>query len=185
MGEDKALLDFNGQPLIARVLRRVAHLADEILVTANQPQAYKFLQVPCIPDPLPGQGALGGLYTALSSAQHPLVAVVACDMPFVSAGLLAFQQEVLLATPVDAAIPRTPEGLEPFHSIYRKTTCLPLVKDALEKGLRRVDCWMAQADIRYLTPEEVGVYDARGLAFLNVNTPEDLAAAMQMDKLPG
>jgi molybdopterin-guanine dinucleotide biosynthesis protein A len=179
MGEDKARLNFRGQPLIVRVMERVARLADEILVTTNQPEAYSFLHVPCVSDLLPGHGALGGLYTALSAAKDPLVAVIACDMPFVSPELLVFQRDVLLATSVDATIPRTPQGLEPFHAIYRKETCLPLVQAALKKGQRRVDSWLAQADIRYLTPEEIAVYDPDGLAFLNINTPEDLATAIQ------
>jgi molybdopterin-guanine dinucleotide biosynthesis protein A len=182
MGEDKARLDFRGQLLIARVLDRVARLADEILVTANQPEAYAFLQVPCFPDLLPGRGALGGLYTALSAAHHPLVAVIACDMPFASAGLLAFERNLLESTPADAVIPRTSQGLEPFHAVYRKATCLPLVRTALEKGQRRVDSWLAQADISYLTPEEIARHDPHSLAFLNVNTPEDLAAAIQKDE---
>jgi molybdopterin-guanine dinucleotide biosynthesis protein A len=181
MGEDKARLNFNGQPLIVRVMERVTRLADEILVTTNQPEAYNFLYVPCVPDLLPGHSALGGLYTALSAAQNPLVAVIACDMPFVSPELLVFQRDVLLTTSADAAIPRTPEGLEPFHAIYRKETCLPLVQAALEKGLRRVDSWLAQADIRYLAPEEIARHDPHGLAFLNINTPADLAAAIQKD----
>jgi molybdopterin-guanine dinucleotide biosynthesis protein A len=183
MGEDKARLNFRGQPLIVRVMERVARLADEILVTTNQPEAYSFLHIPCVPDLLPGHGALGGLFTALSAAQNPLVAVIACDMPFVSPELLAFQRDVLLTTSTDAAIPRMPEGLEPFHAIYRKETCLPLVQAALEKGLRRVDSWLAQANIYYLTSEEIARHDPHGLVFLNVNTPEDLAAAIQMDKM--
>jgi len=183
MGEDKARLNFRGQPLIVRVTERVARLADEILVTTNQPEAYSFLHIPCVPDLLPGHGALGGLFTALSAAQNTLVAVIACDMPFVSPELLAFQQEVLITTPSDAVIPRTTEGLEPFHAIYRKATCLPLVQAALKKGQRRVDSWLAQADIRYLTPEEIARHDPYGLAFMNINTPEDLAAAIQKDKM--
>ncbi len=179
MGVDKGRVDFRGQPLIARVLERLAPLADEILVTTNHPEDYAFLQVPCLPDVLPGYGALGGLYTALSAARHPLVAVVACDMPFANAELLAYQREEMLAAEADVAIPRMPLGLEPFHTIYRKATCLPLVKTALEAGKRRVDAWLAQANIRYLTPEEIARYDPRGLAFLNINTPEELAAALQ------
>jgi len=183
MGVDKARVDFLGQPLIVRVLERIAPLADEILVTTNQPEAYPFLQVPCIPDLLPGHGALGGLFTALSAASHPLVAVIACDMPFANAGLLAFQQEVLLATAADAAIPRTPEGLEPFHAVYRKSTCLPWIQAALEAGQRRVDSWLKQASVRYITPEEIARHDPDGLAFLNINTPAELAEAIRLDKM--
>ena len=182
MGVDKAHIDFHGQPLIVRVLERLAPLADEILVTTNHPENYSFLEVPCIPDRLPGQGALGGLFTALSAAHHPLVGVIACDMPFASAELLAYQLKVLLAEEADAVIPRTPDGLEPFHAIYRKATCLPLVQAALEKGQRRVDSWLAQAKIRYLTPEEIARHDPDGLAFLNINTPDELAAALQKGK---
>ncbi len=72
MGQDKALLPFLGQPLIVRVIERLKLLADEILVTTNHPQAYQFLGLPLYPDQQPGRGALGGLYTALNAASHPL-----------------------------------------------------------------------------------------------------------------
>jgi molybdopterin-guanine dinucleotide biosynthesis protein A len=61
-------------------------------------------------------------------------------------------------------------------------TCLPLVQAAVEKGQRRVDSWMSQADIHYLTPEEIARYDPDGLAFLNINTPDDLAEAIHQDE---
>ena len=81
MGKDKALLDFGGQPLIQQVLSRLESLADETIVTTNHPEDYHFLGFPLIPDVIPDRGALGGLYTALNAASHPLVAVVACDLP--------------------------------------------------------------------------------------------------------
>lgn len=183
MGRDKALLDFHGRPLIVRVIERLASMGGEIIVTANQPETYAFLKIPCIPDLLPGYGALSGLYTALSAAHHPLVAVIACDMPFANAELFAYQQEILLATNADAVIPRTLRGLEPFHAIYRKETCLPLVKSALDAGKRRLDAWLAQANVHYLTSDEIARYDPDGLAFLNINTPADLAEALRQDKL--
>ena len=84
MGQDKALMPFLGRPLISRVIERVAPLADEILVTTNRADSYGFLGLPLVPDLMPGRGALGGLYTALASAANPIVALVACDMPFAS-----------------------------------------------------------------------------------------------------
>jgi molybdopterin-guanine dinucleotide biosynthesis protein A len=180
MGVDKAQIDFRGQPLIARVMARLVPLASEILITTNHPEAYAFLHVPCIPDVLPGSGALGGLYTALSAAHHSWVAVIACDMPFANPGLLAYQLAQVQQAAADVAIPRTPQGLEPFHAIYRKETCLPLIETALEAGKRRVDAWFTQANVRYLTPEEIACYDPHGLAFLNVNTPEELANALRL-----
>ena len=64
MGENKALRIFLGRPLIQRVVERLAPIADELLVTTNQPEAYAFLKLPLLPDLQPGRGPLGGLHTA-------------------------------------------------------------------------------------------------------------------------
>ena len=80
MGEDKALKPFLGRPLIQRVIDRVSSIADELIVTTNRPEDYFFIQARLVSDLIPDRGALGGLYTAIASATHPFVAVVACDM---------------------------------------------------------------------------------------------------------
>jgi molybdopterin-guanine dinucleotide biosynthesis protein A len=180
MGQDKALLPFQGRTLIERVLDRASHLADELLVTTNKPENYAFLGLRLVADVIPGRGALGGLYTALSAATQPLVAVVACDMPFVSPELLAFERDLLLKEGYDAAIPRTSGGTEPFHAVYRREGCLPHVEAVIQADKWRVDAWYAKANVRLLSPEETRPYDPRGLAFWNVNTPEELAEAEKM-----
>ena len=180
MGADKALLPFLGQPLILRPLRRLAVVADEVLVTSNQPEKYQFLGLTPIPDLLPGFGALSGLYTALSVASHPYVAVVACDMPFASPELFAIELALLRESGADAVIPCSDAGTEPFHAVYRRETCLPYIRAALEAGKRRVDAWFSQVNIRYLKPAEFLAYDPDQRAFLNINTPEELTEAEKM-----
>jgi len=185
MGADKALLPFLGQPLILRPLSRLVRLADEVLVTSNQPESYRFLGLTPIPDLLPGCGALGGLFTALSVAGHPYVALVACDMPFASLKLFAAELALLRETGADAVVPRSPGGTEPFHAVYRREACLPFVKAALDDGKRRVDAWFSQVNIRYLTPSEILPYDPDQLAFLNINTPEELREAERLARVNG
>ncbi len=180
MGQDKALLAFLGQPLIVRVIERLKPLADEILITTNHPEAYQFLGLPLFPDEQPGHGALGGLYTALNAASHPLVAVVACDMPFVSRSLLAALQEALLATQADVALPASAEGREPFHAVYRRLTCLPPILQAMQSGKWRVNSWFNQVQLYSMRSDEIRQYDPEGLCFWNVNTPEELEAAQQL-----
>jgi molybdopterin-guanine dinucleotide biosynthesis protein A len=152
-------------------------LADETLVTSNQPENYQFLALTPIPDLLPGNGALGGLYTALSGARYPYVAVVACDMPFASAEIFSHELKLLQETGADAVIPRTEAGTEPFHAVYRRETCLPCVKAALDSGKRRVDAWFSQVYVYYLDQAEFLSYDPDRLAFWNINTPEELKEA--------
>jgi molybdopterin-guanine dinucleotide biosynthesis protein A len=124
-----------------------------------------------------GVGALGGLYTALYAANYPYVAVVACDMPFASRELFAFEITLLHELGVDAVIPKTNGGTEPFHAAYRRETCLPHIFAAIQAGERRADAWFRQVNIRYLDPAEILPYDPNQLAFFNINTPNDLIEA--------
>lgn len=180
MGRDKALLPFLGRPLIERVIERLASIADELLVTTNQSQDYRFLGVRLVRDLIPGRGALGGLYTALSTASHPIVGVVACDMPFVNAQLLTLARDLLSSTNSDLVIPQTEKGLEPFHAVYRRQTCLPAVESALTEGKWRVDAWFQRVKLHYLSEDEIKKLDPHLLSFRNVNTDEDLHATVQL-----
>lgn len=182
MGQDKALLPFLGRPLILRVIARMLPLASEVLVTTNQPEAYRFLGVPLFTDIYPGRGALGGLYTALHAAHHPVVAVVACDMPFASPELITLARDRLHETEADVVIPSTASGLEPLHAVYRRETCLPLVKKAVEAGKWRLISWFPAARVIILEPDEVMRIDPDQRAFWNLNTPEEFRRAEELAK---
>lgn len=177
MGENKALKPFLGRPLIQRVMDRLAPIADELLVTTNQPAELAFLSVPLVPDLKPGRGALGGLYTALASAHQDYVAVVACDMPFASAQLIAACTGMLEQEGADVAIARTAEGFEPMHAVYRRSRCLPAIEAAIAADQWRVISWFPQVNVRTLTDEEIRRHDPDGIAFLNLNTPEEFQDA--------
>ena len=190
MGEDKALKIFLGRPLIQRVVDRLAPIADEIIVTTNRPEAYSFLNQRLIPDLKPGRGALGGLYTAIASATHPIVAVVACDMPFASAAFIEMASQLLVKEEADVVIARVAsraeqtgksnEGYEPLHAIYRRETCLPAIEAAIDADQWKVIAWFSKVKVRVLANEELNQLDPAGLAFWNVNTPEEFTKAEQI-----
>ena len=177
MGQDKALMPFLGQPLIQRVVTRITPIADEVIVTTNRPVDYAFLALPLFSDIHPGRGALGGLYTAFFSARQPLVAVVACDMPFANPDLLGFQARILEIEDADVVIPFSKEGYEPLHTVYRRESCLPAVEWALDNDQWKLIAWFSKVKVRALTIEECRRYDPAGLAFSNINTPQELAKA--------
>ena len=187
MGEDKALKSFLGRPLIQRVVERLAPITDEFIVTTNRPDDYTFLttltdSIRGVPlslraDLKPGRGALGGLYTAIASARHPIVAVVACDMPFASPSLLEAASKLLLDEKQDVVIAKSEERYEPLHAVYRRETCLPAIKSAIDADQWKVIAWFPQVKVRVLTPGEINRSDPSGLAFWNVNTPEEFLKA--------
>jgi molybdopterin-guanine dinucleotide biosynthesis protein A len=182
MGQNKALIPFLGKPLIQRVIERVTAIAGEILVITNDPPAYEFLGLPLIADKIPGHGVLGGLYTALLEAKQPYVTSIACDMPFVNANLLKIEIARLMAGAEDVVIPESASGLEPLHAVFRRDTCLPFVEEALRQNERRLISWFHRANVLVVSRAEVAQIDPDEQAFININTPADLAHAEALAK---
>lgn len=182
MGRSKALVPFLGRPLIERMVDRLAPVADELVITTNEPEKLAFLlertdvDVRLERDVLPERGALRGLYTALSQAGSPLVATVACDMVFASARLIVAEAVKLAETGCDAVVPHNKHGFEPFHAVYRRKTCLPAVKRALDEGHASAKSFFDSVDVLPFEREEVLAAEPRGGCFINVNTPEELHA---------
>ena len=183
MGEDKALKPFLGRPLIQRVVDRLSPIADEVIVTTNRPDDYSFLGLRLITDLKPGRGALGGLYTAIASATYPIVAVVACDMPFASTKLIEGMSRLMVQNEADVVIAKSEDGYEPLHAVYRREICLPAIESAIESDKWKVISWFPQVKVYVATSEEVKLLDPDGLAFGNVNTPEEFAEAERLARL--
>ena len=175
-------MEFLGEPLILRPIRQLSALASKILVVTNSPGDYGFLKLELVSDSIPGMGALGGLYTGLLASKTPLIANVGCDMPFVSLPLLQEELRILMENPSLAfVIPRSEYGFEPMHAVYRKNKSLPAIKAALDRGERRMISWHDDVDSPfYLEIEEVRRFDPDGLAFMNLNTPEEFSQAAQI-----
>jgi molybdopterin-guanine dinucleotide biosynthesis protein A len=188
MGRNKALIPFQGKPLIQHVAERMTPIAGEIFICAGRVELYSFLNpIRICKDLLPWQSSLAGLYTALDCAANQQVGVVACDMPFSSPALFQAEACLLQDEEMDIVIPSTLKGLEPLHAVYRKETCLPVLKKAVEnagqnysKSSLRVTGWFGGLRVRYLTREEVCAVDPSPYIYFNINTEEDLIKAEEL-----
>lgn len=183
MGQNKALVSFLGKPLIQRVFERVAPLADEIVVVTNQREGFEFLPARLVADVIPGKGALSGLYTAMYTATQPVVGIVATDMPFIHPGVLKAEIELLVKEAADVVIPTStssPVGVEPMHAVYRRETCLPAIKHAMDADQRKLISWFPEVKVREISEEEVRAIDPHLRTFLNLNTPDELKQAEEL-----
>jgi molybdenum cofactor guanylyltransferase len=180
MGSDKALLDLGGRPLIAVVAEKLAKVADEVIIAADDAARYKFYADRVVPDRFPGVGTLGGIQAGLEAAHHDLALVVGCDMPFLRAPVL--ERFVAAAPGFDVVIVRRGKWVEPMHAAYRRS-CLPAIEEAIRGGHRRVISFFDAVRVRYLAPAEIADLDPELQSFVNVNTPEDWQAAL--DQLAG
>lgn len=172
MGTDKAWTLLNGRPLIAHVIDRMRSLqAARMIVITHDPRRCLPLGVEACRDLIPGHGPLGGLHTALVTLQTEHVALVGCDMPYASAAifdrLLAEQRRA--AVPYAAVVPCFEGQPQPLHALYHRSA-LPAAAERLAKGQRRMLDLIAALRARLVDEPD-------GRAFVNLNTPDALAAA--------
>lgn len=172
LGRDKSLLELGGEPLVQRVVARLAPLSDDLIVVANDPHRYESLDlaVQFVVDEVRGMGSLMGIYSGLRAALHSRALVVACDMPFLSVALLQYM--ISLAGGHDVVIPRIDQLLEPLHAVYSKT-CLPSMAGLLDRRERKIVSFFEAVRVRYVETDEIDRFDPEHLSFFNVNRPED------------
>jgi molybdopterin-guanine dinucleotide biosynthesis protein A len=165
-GVHKGLLVVGGEPMVARQLRLLAPFAGELLVIANDADPYAAIAAAAgarvVRDLHPGLGPLAGLEAALSATTAPALLLLACDLPFAEVAPLA------TAAPALAVVARAGEVVQPLCARYDRAV-LPRVQARLAAQQLRFLDFVAE-----LAPAYVEVAPR---ALLNVNTPDELAAA--------
>ena len=168
MGRDKALLPYRGVPLAAHIAGAVREAAGSAALVGD-PARYGHLGWAVIPDVMPGCGPLGGIYTALLHSAADWNLIVACDMPEVTAPLLAALVEGAERAGTGCFIPAGATGaLEPLCAVYHRRTAAH-IGAALARGVRKVREAIAGLDVTVRPCD-----DERG--FQNCNTPGEWAA---------
>jgi molybdopterin-guanine dinucleotide biosynthesis protein A len=170
MGTDKAFLEFEGRPLISRVLGALRTISDDVAIVSGREGVYDGLGAKVVPDLRPGCGPLGGIGGGLRAVEHELAAVVACDMPFLNPDflrLLAARAEGL-----DGAVPMKGRQFEPLHAVYRRS-CLPAIERRLDAADFQVFHFYPEVRIRSVAEREWRPLDPEGLSLVNINSAEE------------
>jgi molybdopterin-guanine dinucleotide biosynthesis protein A len=180
-GVDKSALDIDGRPVIERVIAVLSTVAENLVVVANDNRFDVDARLTVIRDPEPHAGVLPALLAALSATSTPLAFVVAGDMPFLHAGLIAYL--LTLAAGADAVVPVVDGRPEPMHAVYRAGPCSAAIQAALARDQRRMIAFLD--DVRTVRVDEAALrrLDPDLHSFFNVNTPEDLEAARRLAAL--
>jgi len=177
MGQPKALLPFDGEPLIAHTVRTLRRLFSDIVVVAAPEQELPSLSVTLVRDEVAYQGPVGGILYGLRAAQTEIAFVTSCDAPFLNLELIAFL--VTQMSDHDVVVPYWQERLQPLHAVYRRSVA-PLLQDQLDRGELRPIFLYKKVRTREVSPEEIRRFDPEGLSFRNMNSPEDYQAALDL-----
>ena len=177
MGRPKALLLFDGEPLIAHVVRKLGNIFPEIIVVAAPDQELPPLPVKLARDDVAYQGPVSGIYHGLKASTREICFVTSCDAPFLNLALVSHLLSQI--SDFDVVVPFWQERFQPLHAVYR-TSVAPLLKDQLERGELRPIFLYDKVRTRKIDECEIPRLDPEGLSLLNMNSPADYDAALQL-----
>lgn len=124
------------------------------------------------------RGALIGLYAALSQAESPWIAVLACDLPFVT-GELMTRLAGYCSNEFDAVVPVQPDGqYQSLCAFYRRERAKPLAHKLFVDGDLKMQGFVSRLRTRFVEFEEIADLDSSANFFLNVNSQEDYKIAL-------
>jgi molybdopterin-guanine dinucleotide biosynthesis protein A len=169
-GRDKSGLVVHGESILRRQLRALAQVASDVLVVGRHPDRETTGTARVVDDHVPGCGPLGGLHTALTECIGEAVLVLACDMPYVTAPLLA--RLLALTSETDIVVPRTAAGYHPLCAAYTRA-CLAPVTRRLGLGQLQMVGLFDEMRVRVVGEDELNRFGEAARLLANVNTPDD------------
>jgi molybdopterin-guanine dinucleotide biosynthesis protein A len=164
MGADKATFEVDGIAMANRVSQAATEAgAQEILLVGGTQAKAKKLTGTWKKDLYPGEGPLGGVITAVKSANNDSVVVLSCDMPFITGSVISSLVRGL--QDAQATVGRT-DRLNWLCAAWSKSECLSTLQSVWkrdEKAVHRAAVLLDVAEI-----------PVPAMAVRNINEPADL-----------
>lgn len=114
MGRDKAFLELDGKPLLARQIQTVREAgAGEVFISGREDMDYSEPGCRVLADQFSGAGPLAGIHAGLNAATTPLLLVLAVDLVEMDS---TFLRELTQAG--TGVIPRVAGKIEPLAAAY-------------------------------------------------------------------
>lgn len=173
-GEDKGLIVLRGQPLVAWVLFRLRAQVEERVLSVNRNLSVYAAMGQVVRDTLPGHlGPLAGIHTAGPRLRSEWVLTVPCDTPFLPLDLASRLLVGARQAGVDAVY-AADEAQAHYGVMLIRRARVGEIEVFLTAGGHRVQDWLARVHAQPVRFRD----DPH--AFLNINTPEDLARAERL-----
>jgi molybdopterin-guanine dinucleotide biosynthesis protein A len=182
MGVNKALLELEGEPAVMRALRVALTVSSRVFLSAVDEAPFRRagIELPAVPDLVPGQGPLGAIVSCLGASEGAANLFLPCDLPFLHESVLATLVSSYRGEP--ALCLRSPAGLEPLVGIYHRRS-LSVMREALEAGrLSLHQLFRTQGWPDLLFPGEAEGRDPAEERpwYFNLNTPADVARFQEL-----
>ena len=138
MGTDKSMLEIEGRLIIERTCEQLSACFEQILISTNEVDKFKFLDFQIVHDKIPEQGPLMGIASALEASDNEINFVIACDIPQIELRDVRRIINEAVNSDADIIVPVTSDGkYEPLFAVYRKSA-LNAINEVLSSGGRKI-----------------------------------------------
>jgi len=167
MGTDKALLLFDGKPLLLHMISLVEPFCDNTAIS-GQNSDYSTFGLEMVPDLYSDCGPIAGVFSALTYSVSDWNLLVSVDVPFVNEELFLFL--ISNVGEYDCIIPTNSSGFEPLIGLYNRRT-LPVIEEMIKSGDYRLTNLLSKLNTRYVDCNHL--IEKYPRLFMNINRMED------------
>lgn len=169
-GVDKSLLSINGIPLIKHICNQLEGHFDQIIIGANNPDKYSFLNLDVIPDIERDKGPLMGMLSCLKASNNDVNFITACDIPQMN--IILIKTMIQLSDAADIVLPLTGNDKhEPLFAVYKKSV-ISYAEQILNNNGRRIIDLTEYCKVKYVDFSQSDWYH-------NLNVKEQYTSYMQ------
>jgi molybdopterin-guanine dinucleotide biosynthesis protein A len=184
MGRDKSRLMLGSQTTVERIAEAMAEVATRARLVGRLVGGHDDENLfESVPDLADSWGPLGGIQAALHAAEAEWCLMIACDLPFVSTGLLRRLLELRSnkTGSFDAVVPiQADDYPQPLCAAYRRLPCLDAADQSIRKREHSPRALLDKVNTRYVPFAEISDLTGASNFFFNINTPENYERAQQL-----
>jgi molybdopterin-guanine dinucleotide biosynthesis protein A len=175
MGQDKALLPFGGEILLARVVRVVREAAEDVVLVAREGQTLPE-GFDAVRDPAEGLGPLAGIAAGLRHIKSDRAFVTGCDAPLLRSALI--RKLLNLSDGYDAAVPLIDDHFMTIAAVYARSVG-PVAEALVTRRELRTSGLLDHIRVRAVYADELRDVDPDLDSFRTCNTPADYEEALR------
>ena len=173
MGTDKALVPYEGVPILQRVYQVADECTQQVCILTPWKESYQnILPSDCnyLSETQPGKGPVNGLLEGLEQISADWILLLACDLPLLNVEIIQSWINKLPQIPTStlALVPQRSDIWEPMCGFYRKE-----VKTELDHFLKRGKASFQQL-LSGIEVEALNIDEKVDLMLFNCNCPGDL-----------
>ena len=168
-GQDKGLIEYQGQPLVERLIGKLQQQGVAIAINANRNiDTYKSYDLPVFSDELDNyQGPLAGFATAMARVTTDFILTLPCDGPLLDDDYVERFVNAANQKPAPVLVADDGERLQPVHAMIQ-CNLLDDLREFLDSGERKIDRWYGRYDFTRVD------FSATPECFRNINNLQDL-----------